>query len=161
MKNWNKEVAKEINPQITIKITKEDVVDILSSAIGGIGEKSFLTIDNTKKLKSGFAKTQNLIMTMEKSAMKRSSRKYSSMASRLRFEILRTAKNLGFLCQISQEEYKQHSEKDIAAATTGSSPMETDSANGISKLRRLIRKFPMLSSNSPSGAKLFTVKQII
>ena len=36
MKNWNKEVAKEINPQITIKITKEDVVDILSSAIGGI-----------------------------------------------------------------------------------------------------------------------------
>lgn len=37
MKNWNKEVAKETNPQITIKITKEDVVDILSSAIGGIG----------------------------------------------------------------------------------------------------------------------------
>lgn len=37
MKHWNKEVAKEINPQITIKITKEDVVDILSSAIGGIG----------------------------------------------------------------------------------------------------------------------------
>lgn len=36
MKHWNKEVAKEINPQITIKITKEDVVDILSSAIGGI-----------------------------------------------------------------------------------------------------------------------------
>ena len=36
MKNWNKEVAKETNPQITIKITKEDVVDILSSAIGGI-----------------------------------------------------------------------------------------------------------------------------
>ena len=29
MKHWNKEVAKEINPQITIKITKEDVVDIL------------------------------------------------------------------------------------------------------------------------------------
>ena len=37
MKNWNKEVAKEINPQITIKITKEDVVDILSSAMDGIG----------------------------------------------------------------------------------------------------------------------------
>lgn len=38
MKHWNKEVAKEINPQITIKITKEDVVDILSSALnGGIG----------------------------------------------------------------------------------------------------------------------------
>ena len=37
MKHWNKEIAKEINPQITIKITKEDVVDILSSAIGGIG----------------------------------------------------------------------------------------------------------------------------
>ena len=37
MKHWNKEVAKEINPQITIKITKEDIVDILSSAIGGIG----------------------------------------------------------------------------------------------------------------------------
>ena len=36
MKHWNKEIAKEINPQITIKITKEDVVDILSSAIGGI-----------------------------------------------------------------------------------------------------------------------------
>ena len=36
MKHWNKEVAKEINPQVTIKITKEDVVDILSSAIGGI-----------------------------------------------------------------------------------------------------------------------------
>ena len=37
MKHWNKEVAKETNPQITIKITKEDVVDILSSAISGIG----------------------------------------------------------------------------------------------------------------------------
>ena len=37
MKNWNKEIAQETNPQITIKITKEDVVDILSSAIGGIG----------------------------------------------------------------------------------------------------------------------------
>ena len=37
MKNWNKEIAKEINPQITIKITKEDVVDILSSAMDGIG----------------------------------------------------------------------------------------------------------------------------
>ena len=37
MKNWNKEVAKETNPQITIKITKEDVVDILSSAMDGIG----------------------------------------------------------------------------------------------------------------------------
>lgn len=36
MKHWNKEVAKEVCPQITIKITKEDVVDILSSAIGGI-----------------------------------------------------------------------------------------------------------------------------
>ena len=36
MKHWNKEIAKEINPQITIKITKEDVVDIISSAIGGI-----------------------------------------------------------------------------------------------------------------------------
>ena len=36
MKNWNKEVAKETNPQITIKITKEDVVGILSSAIDGI-----------------------------------------------------------------------------------------------------------------------------
>ena len=36
MKNWNKEVAKEVLPQITIKITKEDVVDILSSAIVGI-----------------------------------------------------------------------------------------------------------------------------
>lgn len=35
MKNWNKEIAKEINPQITIKITKEDVVDILSSALNG------------------------------------------------------------------------------------------------------------------------------
>ena len=37
MKNWNKELAKENNPQITIKITKEDVVDILSSAMDGIG----------------------------------------------------------------------------------------------------------------------------
>lgn len=37
MKHWNKEVAKEINPQITIKITKEDVVGILSSAMDGIG----------------------------------------------------------------------------------------------------------------------------
>ena len=37
MKHWNKEGAKEINPQLTIQITKEDVVDILSSAIGGIG----------------------------------------------------------------------------------------------------------------------------
>ena len=37
MKHWNKEIAKEINPQITIKITKEDVVDILSSAMDGIG----------------------------------------------------------------------------------------------------------------------------
>ena len=37
MKNWNKEVAKETNPQITIKITQEDVVDILSSAMHGIG----------------------------------------------------------------------------------------------------------------------------
>lgn len=36
MKHWNKEVAKEINPQITIKITKEDVVGILSSAMDGI-----------------------------------------------------------------------------------------------------------------------------
>ena len=36
MKHWNKEIAKETNPQITIKITKEDVVDILSSAIDGI-----------------------------------------------------------------------------------------------------------------------------
>ena len=36
MKHWNKEVAKETNPQLTIKITKEDVVDILSSAIDGI-----------------------------------------------------------------------------------------------------------------------------
>lgn len=35
MKHWNKEVAKEINPQITIKITKEDVVGILSSALNG------------------------------------------------------------------------------------------------------------------------------
>ena len=35
MKRWNKEIAKEINPQVTIKITKEDVVDILSSALGG------------------------------------------------------------------------------------------------------------------------------
>ena len=37
MKNWNKEVAQETNPQITIKITKEDVVDVLSSAMDGIG----------------------------------------------------------------------------------------------------------------------------
>ena len=37
MKHWNKEVAKETKPQITIKITKEDVVDILSSAMDGIG----------------------------------------------------------------------------------------------------------------------------
>ena len=37
MKHWNKEVAKETNPQITIKIMKEDVVDILSSAMDGIG----------------------------------------------------------------------------------------------------------------------------
>ena len=36
MKHWNKEIAKEVNPQITIKITKEDVVDILSSAMDGI-----------------------------------------------------------------------------------------------------------------------------
>ena len=36
MKHWNKEIAKETNPQITIKITKEDVVDILSSAMDGI-----------------------------------------------------------------------------------------------------------------------------
>ena len=36
MKHWNKEVAKEICPQITIKITKEDIVDLLSSAIDGI-----------------------------------------------------------------------------------------------------------------------------
>ena len=35
MKHWNKEVAKEINPQITVKITKEDVVGILSSALNG------------------------------------------------------------------------------------------------------------------------------
>lgn len=35
MKHWNKEIAKKINPQITIIITKEDVVDILSSAFGG------------------------------------------------------------------------------------------------------------------------------
>lgn len=35
MKRWNKEVAKRINPQITIEITKEDVVDILSSALNG------------------------------------------------------------------------------------------------------------------------------
>lgn len=38
MKHWNKEIAKKVNPQITIKITKEDVVGILSSAFnGGIG----------------------------------------------------------------------------------------------------------------------------
>lgn len=37
MKHWNKEIAQETNPQITIKITKEDVVDILSSAMDGIG----------------------------------------------------------------------------------------------------------------------------
>lgn len=37
MKNWNKKVAKEVCPQIIIKITKEDVVDILSSAMDGIG----------------------------------------------------------------------------------------------------------------------------
>ena len=37
MKHWNKELAKEINPQITIEITKEDVVDSLSSAMDGIG----------------------------------------------------------------------------------------------------------------------------
>ena len=37
MKHWNKEVAKEVCPQITIKIMKEDVVDILSSAMDGIG----------------------------------------------------------------------------------------------------------------------------
>lgn len=37
MKHWNKEIAKETKPQITIKITKEDVVDILSSAMDGIG----------------------------------------------------------------------------------------------------------------------------
>lgn len=36
MKHWDKEIAKETNSQITIRITKEDVVDILSSAIGGI-----------------------------------------------------------------------------------------------------------------------------
>ena len=36
MKHWDKEIAKEICPQITIKITKEDVVDILSSAVGDI-----------------------------------------------------------------------------------------------------------------------------
>ena len=37
MKHWNKEIAKEVCPQITIEITKEDVVDILSSAMDGIG----------------------------------------------------------------------------------------------------------------------------
>ena len=37
MKHWNKEVAKENNPQITIKITKEDVDDILYTAMDGIG----------------------------------------------------------------------------------------------------------------------------
>ena len=37
MKHWNKEIAKEINQQITIKITKEYVVDILTPAIDGIG----------------------------------------------------------------------------------------------------------------------------
>lgn len=36
MKHWDKEIAKEINPQVTIKITKEDVVEILFYAIGGI-----------------------------------------------------------------------------------------------------------------------------
>lgn len=35
MKHWNKEVAKEIRPQIVVKITKEDVVGILSSAFNG------------------------------------------------------------------------------------------------------------------------------
>lgn len=35
MKHWDKEIAKEVNPQITIKITKEDVNDILSSALNG------------------------------------------------------------------------------------------------------------------------------
>lgn len=47
MKNWDKEIAKEINPQITIKITKEDVVDILSSALnGGIGYWGELIIND-------------------------------------------------------------------------------------------------------------------
>ena len=36
MKHWNKEVAKEVCPQITIKITKEDIVNLISSAIDGI-----------------------------------------------------------------------------------------------------------------------------
>ena len=35
MKHWDKEVAKEICSQIIIKITKEDVVDLLSSAFNG------------------------------------------------------------------------------------------------------------------------------
>ena len=153
MKHWNKEVAKEINPQITIKITKEDVVDILSSAIGGIGYWGEI-VPNDRQ----YEETRDWLRKNAESAMKRSSRKYSSMASRLRFEILRTAKNLGFLCQISQEESKQHSEKDITAATTGSSRMATVSENGILKPHRLIRKFPMLSFSSPSGEKSFTAK---
>lgn len=38
MKHWSKEIVRDVRPQITIKITKEDVVDILSSALnGGIG----------------------------------------------------------------------------------------------------------------------------
>lgn len=83
MKNWNKEVAQETNPQITIKITKEDVVDILSSAISGIYYWGKIVPNDRQyeKAKSGFAKMQNQIMTMEKSAMKRSSRRYSSMES--------------------------------------------------------------------------------
>ena len=46
MKHWNKEVAQETNPQITIKITKEDVVDILSSAIDWIGYQGQIVPNN-------------------------------------------------------------------------------------------------------------------
>lgn len=34
MKNWSKDVVRRIEPKITIEITKEDIVDIFSSAFG-------------------------------------------------------------------------------------------------------------------------------
>ena len=51
--------------------------------------------------------------------------------------------------------------KDITATTTGLYQMEVGPTNGISNQIRLMRKWPTLSFSSPSGAKLFTVKQII
>lgn len=48
MKHWNKEVAREIRPQIVVKITKEDVVGILSSAFNGGIDYWGMVIPNDK-----------------------------------------------------------------------------------------------------------------